>query len=82
MVLLREFHTKKNIEEDISSYGQTFEDGFSSSSVKSLLWNYTLKLRPIKEYDTQVRFGTWGVNVDLSNHIKNSMQILLLNSLL
>jgi hypothetical protein len=55
---LREFHTQKNVEEDISSYGQTFEDGFSSSSVKSLLWNYTLKLRPIKEYDTQVRFGT------------------------
>jgi hypothetical protein len=32
---------------------------------------YTLKLGQAKEYNTQVRFGTWSVDVDLSNHIKN-----------
>jgi hypothetical protein len=31
---------------------------------------YTLKLGQAKEYNTQVRFGTWSVDVDLSNHIK------------
>ena len=25
----------------------------------------------MKKYNIQVRFGTWGVDVDLSNHIKN-----------
>jgi hypothetical protein len=31
----------------------------------------TLKLRQVKECNTQVWFGTWGVDVDLSNHVKN-----------
>ena len=31
----------------------------------------TLKLEQVKEYNTQVWFGTWGVNVSLPNHVKN-----------
>jgi hypothetical protein len=37
----------------------------------SLSGHCTLKLRQVKEYNTQVWFGTWGVDVDLSNHVKN-----------
>jgi len=33
---------------------------------------HTLKLGLVKEYNTQVWFGTWGVDVGLLNHIKNN----------
>jgi hypothetical protein len=31
----------------------------------------TLQLGQVKEYNAQVRFGTWGVDIDLPNDVKN-----------
>jgi hypothetical protein len=41
--------------------------------VDSLSDYCTLELDLVKEYNTQDGFGTWCVNVDLSNHIKNQV---------
>jgi hypothetical protein len=33
----------------------------------------TLELGLVKKYNTQVQFDTWGMNVNLPNHIKNKV---------
>jgi hypothetical protein len=33
----------------------------------------TLELELVKKYNTQVQFDTWGMNVNLPNHIKNKV---------
>jgi len=38
----------------------------------------TLELGLVKEYNTQIQFDTWGINVDLSNHVKNKVSFKIL----
>ena len=74
------------LENKISSSGERSWCGFikwcKNLGVDSLSGYCTLQLGLVKEYNTQIQFGTWNVDVGLSNHEKTSLHILSLISLL
>ena len=52
---------------------RTFSSGVKKLGMDSLSDNCTLWLELVKEYNSQVQFSTWGVDVDLSNLVKNQV---------
>lgn len=76
-------HQWKNLENDISLSGQNLEES-SEKSWKENIFKWCknhdvdssndyciLGFGLVKEYNTQVYFGAWSVDVDLLNHVKN-----------
>ena len=65
----------ENLGVDSSSDDKTWRENIfkwcKKLGVDSSSDNYNLELRLVKKYNTQDRYGTWGVNVGLLNHVKN-----------
>jgi len=92
LVLMREFHQEKilkrtyfQVEKILIWIHQikNLEEGISSSDVKILVWVHQVaivvlfELELVKEYNIQVWFCTWGVDVGLSNHVKYDFAIFI-----